>query len=431
VRDLRRSFDLDEREKLVLVTDTFFEINGVSRTIRKMIVEAKRRGVDLTVVTCLGDAERDRHLKDPQVRAWVESGQLKIFPSIVNLDFPEYDGLQIRFPPFLELLKFLQESGFTKMQISTPGTIGIAGLAAAKILQLETAATYHTSFPEYVENYTRDISLEALTWKYMVLFYHSVDEVVVPSKWIARLLHQRGLRKKKLLVLDRWVDLEKFHPRHRTAGFWRRFGIEDEDALVKFVYVGRVGVEKNLDLLAAAYRQLRATHPNAHLIVVGDGPHRKKLEERLAGVPATFVGFLEGEELARAVASADAKVFPSTTDTWGNAPLEAQASGLPVVVTDVGGPQELMEHGTTGFRVAGHSVAALHDAMLALMVPGTRERMARAAREFVEVRRIDEPFSAILDAPLYRRRKKERKKTLLRFAADLDDDTAVLSESEA
>jgi hypothetical protein len=109
-------------------------------------------------------------------------------------------------PPFLDLLKFLQESGFTKMQISTPGTIGLAGLLAAKLLQIETSSTYHTSFPEYVENYTRDISLEALTWKYMILFYHSVDEVVVPSKFIARLLHERGLRNRKLLILDRWVD---------------------------------------------------------------------------------------------------------------------------------------------------------------------------------------------------------------------------------
>jgi hypothetical protein len=77
-------------------------------------------------------------------------------------------------------LKYLQEEGFTKMQISTPGTIGLSGLLAAKTLQIQTAATYHTNIPEYVENYTRDVSLEALAWKYMLLFYHAVDEVVVP-----------------------------------------------------------------------------------------------------------------------------------------------------------------------------------------------------------------------------------------------------------
>src|SRR5262249_13958760 len=163
-----------------------------------------------------------------------------------RFDLPKYDRLQIRFPPFLDLLRYFQESGFTKVQISTPGIIGLSGLLAAKTLHLETAATYHTSIPEYVENYTRDISLEAVAWKYMIAFYHAVDEVLVPSKFIARLLHKRGLRNRKLLILDRWVDVDAFHPRHRTPGFWARFGIRDENALVKFVYVGRLGAEKNL-----------------------------------------------------------------------------------------------------------------------------------------------------------------------------------------
>src|SRR5262249_16116095 len=237
-----------------------------------------------------------RHLADPEVARLVQTGQLVIFDAIVSLGMPQYDGLQVRVPPFLELLKFLQEQGFTKMQIRTPGTVGIAGLLAAKILQIDTPSTYPTSFPEYVENYTRDISLEALAWKYMILFYHSVDEVVVPSKFIARLLHARGLRKRKLLVLDRWVDTEHFHPRHRTEGWWREHGVPD--GALKFVYVGRLGVEKNLATLAAAFRRLCERHAGANLCVVGDGPYRAELARLLAGLPATFTGFLQGERLA-------------------------------------------------------------------------------------------------------------------------------------
>src|SRR5215831_14278585 len=148
------------------------------------------------------------------------------------------------------------------MQISTPGTVGIAGLLAAKTLQLETSATYHTNVPEYVENYTRDVSLEALAWKYMMLFYHAVDEVVVPSRSTAKLLHKRGLRKRKILLLDRWVDTARFHPRFRTPGYWKTYGIENEKALVKFIYVGRIGVEKNLELVASAFRRLYAARPD-------------------------------------------------------------------------------------------------------------------------------------------------------------------------
>ncbi|WAS91208.1 glycosyltransferase [Nannocystis punicea] len=404
VKDVRKAFQLVDRPRVVLVTDTLFEINGVSATILRMLREAVRRGIEFTVVTCLSAVEQEERCADPEIAAFIAAGRLKIFTSVATLDFPEYDGLKIRFPPLLDLIKYMQESGFTKLQISTPGTIGLAGLLAAKLLQIETAATYHTSFPEYVENYTRDVSLEALAWRYMILFYHSVDEVLVPSRFIARLLHKRGLRNRKLLILDRWVDTERFHPRHRTRGFWDRFGLVDEDARVKFIYVGRVGVEKNLHLMAEAYRKLRETRADAHLIVVGDGPYRRELERQLEGLPVTFTGFLQGEALSQAIASADVKLFPSTTDTWGNAPLEAQASGLPVIVSDVGGPAELMRDGLTGLKVTGRDVPGLCAAMTVLMDPTTRGAMGKRARALVEANRLDEPFTAILDSEAYRRR---------------------------
>jgi len=408
-RDVRRAFDLQQAEKLLLVTDTFFDVNGVAITLRKLIREAEARDIELTVATCLSEPERDAKLADPEIADWVARGRLVIFPAIASFGLPEYRELQIRAMSFLEFLRFAQEGGFTKVQISTPGPVGALGLLAAKILGLETSSTYHTNFPEYVEEYTRDVSLEALAWKYMILFYHSVDEVVVPSKFIARLLHRRGLRNRKLLVLDRWVDLARFHPRYRTPGFWKRFGLADEDRSVKFVYVGRLGAEKNLELLADAFRQLCVERADAHLLIVGGGPFRERLEALLGGLPVTFTGYLTGEDLSRALASADAKLFPSTTDTWGNAPLEAQASGIPVVVSDRGGPQELMEHELTGFRVAGGDPKALLEAMRRLMDRETRERMGREARAFAEANDVREPYSAILDTETYRRRRKSEK----------------------
>src|SRR5262245_10886796 len=227
----------------------------------------------------------------------------------------------------------------------------------------------------------------------------------------ARLLHKRGLRKRKILLLDRWVDVERFHPRHRIARYWTKYGLENDRELVKFIYIGRIGVEKNLQLVASAYRQLRETRRDAHLIFVGEGPYRRELEKQLSGLPVTFTGVLEKVELARAIASADVKIFPSTTDTWGNAPLEAQASGLPVIVSDVGGPIELMLDGITGLKVKGRNAEELCEAMRAFMDESTRLQMGQMARAFAEVNRVDEPFSAILDTDAYRRRIEERKKT--------------------
>jgi glycosyltransferase involved in cell wall biosynthesis len=421
VRDVRKTFGLAERPKVVLVTDTFFDINGVAATIKRMIREAERRNLDFTVVTCLDQDEHQDQVRDPEIARFIASGRLKLFTPVARIDFPEYDRLQIRFPPFLEMLRYFQESGFTKMQISTPGIIGLLGLLSAKTLQIETAATYHTSIPEYVENYTRDISLEALAWKYMIAFYHSVDEVLVPSKFIARLLHKRGLRNRKLLILDRWVDVERFHPRNKTPGFWKRFGIDREDEIVKFVYVGRIGVEKNLQQIADAYRSLREVRTDCHLIIVGDGPYRDDLEARLAGIPVTFTGFLEREDLGRAYASADVKLYPSTTDTWGNAPLEAQASGVPVVVSAVGGPAELMIDGLTGLKISGYDVGELRDAMMRLMDPELRAQLGRQAREFAQSNRVEEPFTAVFDADALRRRTRSKENAAEELAVRISD----------
>ena len=403
-RDVRKAFGIKTVQKLVLATDTFFEVNGVSSTIKRMIRESVRRGLDFTVITCLSSREQAHYFRNPEVCEWIGQGRLKVLTSISELDFPEYEGLKIRIPPLLEMLRYLQESGCTKIQISTPGSIGLSALAAAKTLQLETAATYHTSFPEYVENYTHDISLEELTWKYMMAFYHAVDEVVVPSRFIAKHLHRRGLRNRKILILDRWVDIDRFHPRRRQKKYWQKFGVDDADQKVKFVYVGRVGKEKNLDFLAAAFKQLHASCKNIHLFVIGDGPYRSELQEMLINLPVTFTGFIEGEELPRAIASCDVKLFPSTTDTWGNAPLEAQASGLPVIVSDVGGPQELMLPGISGFKIGGRDIQAMVEAMTRLLNPIIREPMGQAARSFCETNLVDLPFSAVLDSESYRKR---------------------------
>ncbi len=410
LRDVRKAYRLKQKHKVVLVTDTFFEINGVSRTIRKMIRESIRRHIDFTVVTCLGEEECSIYMKDPEIQDWVKEKRLKIFKSVTNMAFPEYDDLQIRFLPLLEFMKFVQEERFTMMQISTPGTIGIAGLMTAKMIQIPTSATYHTCFPEYVESYTNDVALEAIAWKYMILFYHSVDEVVVPSKFVAGLLHARGLLNRKLLILDRWVDHDHFHPQNRMEGFWREFGLEDETNKVKFIYIGRVAVEKDLYTLAHAYKKLLERQPAAHLIIVGDGPYLNKLKALLNEVPVTFTGFLSGNLLAKCCASADVKVFPSTTDTWGNAVLEAQASGLPVIVSSKGGPQELMEVKQTGLKFKAKDIDNLADVMEQLMDDELRQTMAKNARQYILDNDVTQPFSAILDSEAYRKQLKQLKK---------------------
>jgi glycosyltransferase involved in cell wall biosynthesis len=416
-RDVRKSFGLKEPRRLALLTDTFFEVNGVTGTIKRMIREAQRRGLEFTVVTCVTAEERPSIEANPEYAALIDKGMLKLFTSVTHLGMPQYDGLTLHFPPVLDIVKYLQEEGFSKLQLSTPGPMGLTGQLAARLLQIESSATYHTSFPEYVENYTKDVSLEAMTWKYMIMFYHAVDEAVVPSQYVAKLLHKRGLRKRKLLVLDRWVDVDRFHPARRDDDFWGSYGLADRSQRIIYAYVGRLAVEKNLHLLVQAYAELVSERPEVHLVFVGDGPYRGELVKQSAKLPVTFTGYLSGEKLAQALASVDVKVFPSTTDTWGNAPLEAQAAGVPVIVTDIGGPAELVRDGETGIVVRGNDVESLLHAMRIMTDPDTRQRMGIAARVHAEGGHLDQPFSAILDAEGYRRR---QRKLRLADAEDMD-----------
>jgi glycosyltransferase involved in cell wall biosynthesis len=157
------------------------------------------------------------------------------------------------------------------------------------------------------------------------------------------------------------------------------------------LFVGRVSKEKNLDLIVSATRRLAEWRTPVRPIIVGDGPYMPELK-RLLG-DAIFTGYLGGEDLAKAYASADLFAFPSTTDTFGNVILEAQASGIPVIVSDVGGPRDLVENGQDGFVTKANDVADLANAIRQLADnPALRASMGEAGRRRVEDRDWSEAF---------------------------------------
>jgi len=354
------------RERIALFTDTLEEINGVAITIQRLIRTAADRGVELTVITCGDGANR---------RAGVRE-----FGAVGDFTLPEYPELKLSFPPILDVLDFVEKGGFTQIHVSTPGTVGLLGLLIGRLMDIPVAGTYHTEIPQYVRSLTDDEFLEQVAWNYMTWFYNQMTEVLVPSASTRAQLHAHGLPLAKMRPLPRWVDTDAFNPQRRSAGYWARHGLP---AGVKLLYVGRVSMEKSLELLADAFCELVDSGCAVSLAVVGDGPYRKALEQRLANYPAAFTGFLEGEELQTAYASADLFVFPSATDTFGNVVLEAQASGLPVVVSDAGGPQELMNDGGTGSVFAAGDRWALVAAVRRLAEDHPlRAQLAEGARRF-------------------------------------------------
>jgi glycosyltransferase involved in cell wall biosynthesis len=211
-------------------------------------------------------------------------------------------------------------------------------------------------------------------------FYGQLDTVFVNSEEYRQSWIKRGFESSKLKIFPRGLDTKLFHPTRRDPEFFQKFGAKN--GKVRLLYVGRVSREKDLDLLAGAYRRLRNEGLSIQLFVVGHGPYSKDFSEALP--EALFTGYLKGEELAGAYASADIFVFPSTTDTFGNVIIEAQASGLPVIVSDLGGPKELVENERNGLITKSHDLGDLTRAIRELVVdPGRRRRMGAFARESV------------------------------------------------
>ncbi len=326
-----------QNQKRAWFTDTLDDVNGVANTIRKMTAAGQAAGEKLIVVTS-------------RRRLAVDEIPIKNFPPIGEFALPEYELQRVSFPPILQILDYVQREQFTEIIISTPGPMGLVGLLAAKMLNLESSGIYHTDIPEYVRILTEDRFLESLAWSYMHWLYGQFDTVWVNSEQYRKCWVDRGFAPEKLKILPRGLDIDLFTPARRDLSFWPGSGVNGKE--VRLLYVGRISREKDLDVLAAAYKKIRdAGHP-VKLYFVGDGPYAEALAAALPD--AVFLGYLRGEKLARAYASADVFVFPSTTDTFGNVILEAQASGLPVIVSDLGGPKELVEDGKTGIVTKAH-----------------------------------------------------------------------------
>jgi glycosyltransferase involved in cell wall biosynthesis len=356
-----------QNRKRAWFTDTLEDVNGVATTICKMTAAGAAAGKELVVVA----SRSDLHLSDIPI---------KNFPPIGEFELPEYELQKLSFPPILQMLDYIQRERFTEIIISTPGPVGLTALLAAKMLNLQTSGIYHTDFPQYVRILTEDSFLESVAWRYMQWFYGQLDTVFVNSEEYQQSWIKRGFEPAKLKILPRGLDTELFHPARRDSGFFEKFGASNGE--VRLLYVGRISREKDLDLLAAAYRRLRDEGLPVQLFVVGHGPYSEALAKSLP--EAFFTGYLRGTELATAYASADIFVFPSTTDTFGNVILEAQACGLPVVVSDSGGPKELVEHNANGLITKSHDLEDFTRALRVLVTdPVLRERMSRSARNSV------------------------------------------------
>lgn len=353
--------------KVVHFTDTFYDVNGVAKTLQQTLKMARKTGRDYTIATCAGN--HDKILDE------------KVFEPVGQYEMPAYSDLNCYYPPFLEMLDYCYKENFSHIHIATPGLVGLAALSISRILNKSTCGTYHTAFPQYMKHLTDDPSLESLAWQYMVWFYNQLDIVFVPSKAMKEELESKGIESKKLKLYPRGIDTERFRP----------IAPKDEK-VIKLLYVGRVSKEKNLHLLAGAFKRISRENGNVMLQIVGDGPYREEMWNYMKDANVAFLGYRQGEELIKIYSKADLFIFPSTTDTFGNVVLEAQACATPVIVTDGGGPMENIIPDETGVIIKGNSEDALYHGIKNLLDKQKLRKMSEGAYNYMKNRSFEDAF---------------------------------------
>lgn len=263
-----------------------------------------------------------------------------------------------------------------------PFILGWGSPLYARRLQVPLVASYHTNVATYAGYYGLGL-FDSLTRRYTRWLHNKADINLCTSEATREYLKEEGIE--RVHLWPQGVDTQRFRPDRYTKK--RRVklsaGHPDEKLLI---YVGRLGREKGIGSL----KTILEMAPGTRLAIVGDGPARRDLERKFAGTPTVFTGLLHGRQLARAYASADAFVFPSTTETLGMAMIEALASGLPVIAARSGATHEVVEDGRTGILYEPGSEASLISAVRRLTSDfELRERFSRAARAAAEQRGWD------------------------------------------
>jgi glycosyltransferase involved in cell wall biosynthesis/predicted metal-dependent phosphoesterase TrpH len=308
-----------EPRRVAMIADGIGTMNGVTHTI----MQVRERGVPGFEVDVIGtDAGVDRRL-----------------PAAAELEVPFYEGMRLGVPGLPDMVETLAEGRYDLLHVTAPGPAGIAATLLSRMTGIPLLGSYHTELAAYAGLRSGDSGLGSMAHAALAAFYSAPGVVLSPSPAADYSLVQLGTDSARIGRWERGVDISRFDPDKADRSSY--------PGELKVLYAGRLTREKGVDLLAESFLLARRSDPRLHLLLAGGGPEEQELRARL-GEHATFLGWLEGEDLARAYASADIFLFCSRTDTYGQVIIEAGASGLPVVAVAEGGPAALVENRHTG-----------------------------------------------------------------------------------
>lgn len=363
--------------RIAFFTDTYLpQVNGVTRTINRLRSFLAERRIDSIVLA-------------PEDPRGISQEGLFVFKSIA---LPFYPELRLGIPWDFQVDNIMSKFRPDVVHLVTEYTIGLAGLKWAQKTQTPIVASYHTNFPEYLMYYNLPFLSEA-AWHYLSWFHNQCRLNFCPSDVTKDVLVSRGFQ--NVEVWGRGVDTGLFSPSKKDMALRQKY-CGGKDCLL-LLYAGRLAPEKDLHVLVKAFEKIKRQFPDTKLVMVGEGPLAQKLKQESCR-DVIFTGELGQKELAVHYASCDIFAFPSASETYGNAVLEAMASGIPVVAPLRGGVKENLYPGFNGLDFKPHDAAEMARAIMRLIKYGdVRRQMGQNARHHAESRTWGKAFAPLLE----------------------------------
>ncbi len=356
-------------KKVAVLTESFLpKVDGVVKTSYLTIRYLQETGREVLIFA-------------PDI-AVEQVGDSQVIP-LPSISVPQAPETRMALPNPV-VARHIEEFEPDLIHLFSPAAMSVNGMAVGRHLNLPVIANYQTDLPGYTEHYGFPM-LSGPVNRWLRYIHNGCHLTLAPTRTIIRELRAAGYRR-----VRRWgrgVNTERFNPRHARPAMRRRLlNGRDPDSLL-CIFVGRLANEKRIELLRDV-----AQSPGIALTIIGDGALREELERVFAHTDTLFTGYLFGDELAQAYASADVFVFPGEYETFGQVIQEAMASGLPSVVVNAGGAPDVVADGASGIVVEPGSQAFAEVIQSLRDQPELRRRMSRNALMMAAER----PWSALM-----------------------------------